>query len=214
MQTPQAPESQQPNAEGEPVPARSLLCMHYAAPKSEAGVVCFDCAVQTLRSRVFNRTKNLLAAMSGIPLTHGSKVSTSTQTRATRQEFQQTDREEGTQPVPPGCPGTVGGGYTMTGRASRYETSEVFLERRLRAVILIQSAIRRYNACLLVAEVRERKAKEEAERQAQAAEKAQKEEEDRQAELQRRLQPRTAADFQLLEDEVATWARQQQFSID
>lgn len=61
--------------------------MHYAAPKSEAGVVRFDCAVQTLRSRVFNRTKNLLAAMSGVPLTAGSKVSTSTQTRATRQEF-------------------------------------------------------------------------------------------------------------------------------
>lgn len=83
----------------------------------------------------------------------------------------------------------------MTGRASRYETSDVFLERKLRAVILIQSAIRRYNACLLVAEVRERKAREEEERQAKAAEKAQKEEEERKAELQRRLQPRTAADF-------------------
>ncbi|CAL5988250.1 Conserved_hypothetical protein [Hexamita inflata] len=193
------------------VPERSLLCKHYVAPQEN----CYESAVQTLQCRVFNRTKNIIAAQNNNPLYERKKCSFETQTVHFRQEFAQTSREAYTQPYNPILYGSdkTQGEYTMTGRASRYVQSEVFLERKLRAVILIQSMIRKYNAIELVDEVRAKKQQHEFDADQLKSKREQEIELEKQLQLQRRVQPKTKADFNLLQLEIETWVRQQKFSI-
>lgn len=143
----------------DPVPARSLLCKHYQCDKPNH----FDTCAQTLQVKVLNRSKNIIAAANGYPLYERKKYSFATQTTSLdgleqfRQQYQQTARDASTQPYNPILYGSehTRGEYTMVGKATRYETSEQFLERKLKAVIRIQAMIRQYNAIVHTLKLRE-----------------------------------------------------------
>jgi len=178
--------------------------------------VVFDAAVQTLYTRYFNRTRSLLAALQGKPfLAQPVMVSRDTQTAAFHNSIAQTSREAYTQPARADVMNSdhTPGEYVMTGRADRYEPSEVFLARVRKASILIQSFWRRYRAqgrANSLRDVRDSRTRARAEGEQKAAVEREAE---RRYQLNRRLCPRSTEDFQLLYEEVAVWVRQQTFSI-
>ncbi|KAH0575682.1 hypothetical protein SS50377_23322 [Spironucleus salmonicida] len=211
-QEPQVSLSAQPKGPPQPLPQTSLLCKHYETNDEEF----FDAAIQTLQTRIFNRTKKIIAALQGGTYFEREKVSYQTQTAAFHNEYQQSSREASIQPFNPILYGSdkIKGEYTLYANPARYETADQFFVRRESAVKLIQSCWRKYKAqkyCQIL--IQERDEKIAVQQQEELTIAAQKEKE-RQYQLKRRVQPRTKADFDLLYQEVATWVRQQKFSID
>lgn len=195
------------------VPPRSLLCKHYA---NEMSPDTFDAAVQTLYTRFFNTYRKYQQAMAGAAFCGAPPmVSRDTQTCAVRNAIVQTRREAATQPARVDVVGSerARGEYTLVGRADRYEPSEHYVRRRDAAVVLVQSCWRRHKAILRTkAMLGANRERDGAAREEQAELDTRKSLE-RKYQLQRRICPRTAADFQVLYDEVSVWLRQQVFSI-
>jgi hypothetical protein len=140
------------------------------------------------------------------------QVTRETQAAPTSEATAQTLREAGTQVPRPGVLDECPPGHkprVLTSALGDYEPTEDYLKRQQAAAVSIQAGVRgmlaRTAASTLRAELDEAAA-EAAHAAAQASAEAERL---RLAEIERRLHPRTAADFQVLYDELAQWVRQE-----
>lgn len=90
-----------------------------------------------------------------------------------------------------------------------YFTADQWEERRLQAVIVLQSYLRRMRAIKYVKYLRQKVKEYNAWRAAEAARKTAEEEAEMQSRLERRLNPRTKDDFQLLYHGLEVWRQEQ-----
>jgi len=135
------------------------------------------------------------------------KLERTTQTVKTKTRNAQTTREAGTQMERPGV--TIDTTYDVVRTPGRYQTSEERLAIVTAATRTIQRWVRGWLGRKRAAYLRAKKAEREAflrdeELKAQAAA-----EEHRRREIDRRMHPRTAADFEILYNELEAWRLQE-----
>ncbi|KAG2451443.1 hypothetical protein HYH02_004041 [Chlamydomonas schloesseri] len=135
------------------------------------------------------------------------KLSRETQTVKIKQHSQQTVREQATQMARPGVLLDVQ--YDKEVTPGRYQTADERDEIVLRSTLRIQRWVRGWLGRKRAAYLRGKKLEREAFLRDQEARAQGEAEEHRRREIQRRMHPRTAADFEVLYNELEAWRLQE-----
>ncbi|XP_065845385.1 IQ motif and ubiquitin-like domain-containing protein [Oscarella lobularis] len=135
-----------------------------------------------------------------------------TQTFFTKQKSQQTHNNTSTQMSQTGC--SVSNEDDKILIARRYETADEFHAKRLKAVIVLQSYYRRWNAMILVNGMKiDKKRRLDWERK-EAIRKEKEKEERLRVEFERRMNPKTKEDFDMLYHALEMWRKDELAKID
>lgn len=135
------------------------------------------------------------------------KLSRETQTVKIKQHSQQTVREQATQMARPGV--LLDNDYDKEVTPGRYQTADERDEIVLRSTLRIQRWVRGWLGRKRAAYLRGKKMEREAFLRDQEARAQSEAEEHRRREIQRRMHPRTAADFEVLYNELEAWRLQE-----
>eukprot|EP00899_Mesostigma_viride_P011761 jgi/Mesvir1/20586/Mv14824-RA.1 len=172
----------------------------------KTGVEYHHCSVQTESSKN-KRTAESGTAGEEAAAPPSVKLTRETQTFIVSTRTVQTFRESSTQMVRPDILLDSGGDREVT--PGVYVDSEEWHHRRVMATIVIQCHARGWQARKLAAELRERKREGEEFRYQEEMRRLEAEEKHRMAEIQRRMRPRTKADFEILYNELEAWRLQE-----
>uniref|UniRef100_A0A061RZE0 Iq and ubiquitin-like domain-containing n=1 Tax=Tetraselmis sp. GSL018 TaxID=582737 RepID=A0A061RZE0_9CHLO len=135
------------------------------------------------------------------------KLSRETQTYDTKSLRVQTTREQGTQMRRPGVLLDESGDYILV--PGPYMTAEELLRIKDRKAVIIQCALRGWLARRRANELKRQNIERESFLKEEEEARAEEESAKRRYEIERRMHPRTAADFEILYNELEAWRLQE-----
>eukprot|EP00767_Chilomastix_cuspidata_P002828 gnl/Chilomastix_cuspidata/2957.p1 GENE.gnl/Chilomastix_cuspidata/2957~~gnl/Chilomastix_cuspidata/2957.p1 ORF type:complete len:454 (+),score=153.26 gnl/Chilomastix_cuspidata/2957:239-1600(+) len=180
---------------------------------TKTGIEYYHASSQTDVTLCHWRRNHYFALSRGRMYSPPEKKTRDTQTAETRQQYIEMPREVGTQPPRPDLLPDADEGRKMVGSAQRYEPSEKYLVRAQRAAVLVQSWWRGILARRVAATLRAERAEEERRLEEERRAEQQRLEEEHEREIERRMHPKTRADFEILYSELAEWVSNQTWEI-